>query len=800
MQFPLLRAEAIRGSSSAAVYSATTMMTIRSRSRRIPRWRSTELLFQTPTVTTTQCNSSSSSGNITTTHQRGRLLDATGTSAVVPTRRRRRRRSSRSPHSELWQQPPPPPRTQPESVAAQCLVCVGPQQLRLLPLVAGMPDVWWVQSQSHPKPRLRLPKGAAPGAAPPPPPRHAADWWYTPSFTTTTTTTTRLNNINQSHAISRMMPNRSTPLHPQQKQCRWRSTSSTTTPTESRPPSLPTEPEASLATAATTAVLQPTIPATTTGSTTKNDAMAAAAAASLAAIQQQVAALLPDLPTGSRRSSSSGTYPHPQQQLQQQQQQQPDVVWAKADFARIRRNILDPLLLIVLIRMESSSSSSPSLVATTTTQCTAIHLALHVLERLVQELLRTHHHQIQQQMATFQPPAAPRTQSSSAGIARTKQLRDEQQLDPFEQLDWIYHRRYIYPIVNCWRDLVFASAISITTTTTKNDAILAPRDMLQKLQKISILAPTSDTHDDNNMFNNRCRRVFPYDIIAIGMIMSVVQLRSPRVEAPLVMERILNFAKQQSQELEEAEPTESGWSATATAAKSIQNGKSRMREKPDVYLYSQVLQVWSQSGLPQASSRITELWNEMKQDRSNNNGSFSYSIAPNEVSYNIVISYWSNQGKAAILESIICDMKQEGFEISPICLAHAIRCFTRQDVDNSLLYAQKAADFTGTLAKVLQQQSPNAKRQTYLPQATEDVMQAFSRNCTRIGNSPSSSRQKQHQYAQLLQSAETFVQVMDRSRCLHTFQYGTKLCLDDFRVPRQVDCLTLTQLFYLSFL
>jgi pentatricopeptide repeat protein len=194
---------------------------------------------------------------------------------------------------------------------------------------------------------------------------------------------------------------------------------------------------------------------------------------------------------------------------------------------------------------------------------------------------------------------------------------------------WFCNPLVVSSVFNLWKDAAI-----------RNEDVLSPRDMVQKLQNMSVLLPER----------------FRYNISTMNIIMHVLIRKEPLHRAPFVAENLFDFI------------------AAESAARAV-HGDSSMQ--PTSHTYSMVLHAWSQSRLSNAAAKIEQIMATLHKEYCAN----PELIAAGElVPYAIWIRYWSNLGNAEKVDSILSLL--DGNEhlharVGGNILSHAIYCYTK---------------------------------------------------------------------------------------------------------------------------
>lgn len=164
--------------------------------------------------------------------------------------------------------------------------------------------------------------------------------------------------------------------------------------------------------------------------------------------------------------------------------------------------------------------------------------------------------------------------------------------------------RFCTPILKQWKNLSRKSPESAST----------PKAVTKRLYNMSIVLPE-----------------FPLTRIAVGIIMDVLIDRSDPATAPIAAAKLVEFLHAEG----EVNPT----------------------LKPDVYAYSKLIQAWSESGLPDTSRKLDECLKMMLRHR----------ISPSEVTYRILLKYWSSLGDVRKCKATIRKMELHGIHVTSSC-------------------------------------------------------------------------------------------------------------------------------------
>jgi pentatricopeptide repeat protein len=167
---------------------------------------------------------------------------------------------------------------------------------------------------------------------------------------------------------------------------------------------------------------------------------------------------------------------------------------------------------------------------------------------------------------------------------------------------WFFNPITVSSLFNRWKE-----------ASVRNEDVLSPRDMIQKLQNMSVLLPEH----------------FRYDIATMNILMHALILREPLDRAPFVAEKLLDFI-------------------AAEFSARVEHGDTSMR--PTSYTYSMVLHAWSKSGLSNASVKMEHILNTVHKE-------LCSSDTPNDaislVSYKICLRYWSKFKKIEKVDAVM---------------------------------------------------------------------------------------------------------------------------------------------------
>jgi len=168
------------------------------------------------------------------------------------------------------------------------------------------------------------------------------------------------------------------------------------------------------------------------------------------------------------------------------------------------------------------------------------------------------------------------------------------------RINWLCNPRYNIPIFSIWNN-----------ASNQGQAVVSPKDLLQKLQTMSSLLPE-----------------FRFTSVTVGIIMDALIKHIHPTKAPFPAEELLNFTRQE-----------------AARTKNIEL-------RPDVILYSIVLRAWAVSGLPEAPKRVDALLESMRRE----------GVALDIITYTIVLRFWAGQNNLPKVEGLLESMKAEGLE------------------------------------------------------------------------------------------------------------------------------------------
>lgn len=188
-----------------------------------------------------------------------------------------------------------------------------------------------------------------------------------------------------------------------------------------------------------------------------------------------------------------------------------------------------------------------------------------------------------------------------------------------------------------------------------------------------------------NKFQTMARKHpdFRYDLATMGMILDVAMKQAYRYEAPLVGKAMLDAIKKE--------------------AALTRNADLR----PNVFLYNQVLQAWAKSNLTESPQNMDKLIQEMRAE----------GVAPNVVSYNILIRYWAGKGAMDRVETIMETMEAEGVKRDVLTLSQALYGYAK---------VGKMKEAEALLKLMIAQRQPsNLEHSRLVAEATQDFLYAY---------------------------------------------------------------------------
>ena len=269
---------------------------------------------------------------------------------------------------------------------------------------------------------------------------------------------------------------------------------------------------------------------------------------------------------------------------------------------------------------------------------------------------------------------------------------------------WFCKPRYFNPLVSKWKEAAIA----------RQQKVIPPQELLQKLQNMSALLPE-----------------YRYNIVTVSMIMQVGIQQAPPNNAPLVAERLLQFIETKATQMDNDGDKSNGWDL-----------------KPDVYMYNMILNAWAKSKLPEAPQRMEALLTDMHR----------HGIAPNSVSYSILVRFWSGkEGDLDKLEEILGTMEHERIKPDLASWASILHCYT------NVGQTQKAEEILQSM--IDERTVGNIHDENAIRESMEHIMLAYRRVIAKKASTESTRRRA-------LDFAEAFLQKMNRSDILDAQSYG----------------------------
>jgi hypothetical protein len=254
----------------------------------------------------------------------------------------------------------------------------------------------------------------------------------------------------------------------------------------------------------------------------------------------------------------------------------------------------------------------------TTADGETVTLALHLIERSMKEIawnrdvdddveiIMTVPNRILQQKNQPQlPPNEKDKEDASSLMVESKVLQKRK--PHLRAMIWIGDCRNLNPILNLWKE-----------AAKRNEPVMPPFELLQKLQALSKYTP-----------------VFQYDRMSVGILMNVVIHQADnKTKAPALAEQMMEFLFTRVREERQQ-----------NKLRTIQSTEMKSRFLPDVIQYNQVLQAHAISNNPTETTiqSIHKLLNLMKRHK----------IAPNAITYTILLRYYGNLGDADALDQIL---------------------------------------------------------------------------------------------------------------------------------------------------
>jgi hypothetical protein len=167
-----------------------------------------------------------------------------------------------------------------------------------------------------------------------------------------------------------------------------------------------------------------------------------------------------------------------------------------------------------------------------------------------------------------------------------------------DQIRYVCNPKFIYPLMNLWK-----------RAAKSRQNVDSPVKLLQRLQSMKKVLPE-----------------FQYDILIVSIILDVTLSRVARSKAPLVAEKMLKFVEEEA------------------------STRSDSSMRPNIYIYSQLLQAYAVSNLPQAAERMEDIVQKMRKE----------GISPTHIVYNILLRFWAGKGDTDQIDRILKTMKLNG--------------------------------------------------------------------------------------------------------------------------------------------
>jgi pentatricopeptide repeat protein len=274
--------------------------------------------------------------------------------------------------------------------------------------------------------------------------------------------------------------------------------------------------------------------------------------------------------------------------------------------------------------------------------------------------------------------------------------------------------KYFNPLFNRWKEFAL-----------QGEPVISARDLVQKLQTMSTLLPE-----------------FTYDIATIGMIMHVVIKQAHPSKAPLVAEGLLEFVRNE--------------------AAAVTQKPKHLHLAPDAVTYGLILNAWAASMLPEAPHRMEALMDDMR----------SRGIAPNIVSYNILLRFWGGKGNVNKIEATVETLTNEGLELDLTGMSQIVYCYAKVgQVEKGEEVLRRMID---------KRQVGDDHDDKAIAESVQNIMFFYRDAATSLGTY---SKEKRNHF---LNCAEILVQKMKQS--LDVDSYGTPTCWSLFAMCAR-DCL-----------
>lgn len=263
-----------------------------------------------------------------------------------------------------------------------------------------------------------------------------------------------------------------------------------------------------------------------------------------------------------------------------------------------------------------------------------------------------------------------------------------------KQSNWLCNPRYYNPFFNKWKE-----------AAVRGEKVISARDLVKKLQTMSTQLPE-----------------FNYNIMTVNMIMYVVIKQAPPRRAPFVAESLLEFARNEATQMNSADL------------------------KPNAFTYSMLLKAWAESKLPEAPRRLEAIMIDMRPD-----------VAPNLVSYNILLRFFAGNGEVDKVEEILEAMEHEGIKPNTQSLSEAIYCYAkvRQTEKAEKLFQRVINEHTGGTSREL----------NFIGECVQNILLAYLRDASSYGTTKIRKKQA-------VACAEALVRKIKITGIIDTESYG----------------------------
>jgi pentatricopeptide repeat protein len=266
-----------------------------------------------------------------------------------------------------------------------------------------------------------------------------------------------------------------------------------------------------------------------------------------------------------------------------------------------------------------------------------------------------------------------------------------------KSLTFFGHPDTLNAYVKNWFDTAIAAAAQRKTVVEPPGfQWMSAHQLYQKLQSMSARLPE-----------------FRYDTTTLGMILNVAiheQQQQDPTKAPAVAEQLLDDMMKHKQQLQS------------------------FTLKLDAVLFTQVIKAWADSRLPEAPDRMELLLQRM----------WTEGVAPDLVSYTILVRVYANMGAVKKMEAVLESMKQQGLEPDSVCLISLLYCYAKA---GQFQWAENVLEYMMSIGK------DNHNYRHLIGEGVQHILTAYRQKIA----AEKGSRNKQ---MQALNGAVTFYQAM----------------------------------------